>query len=76
MQSIVDHVSDGREYSHSSVTEKKESNVLDRIDGLLNALNEPNYSIEIQSKPSDALTALIAAADSCLNDEKSSLDPR
>lgn len=90
MQSIVNHVIDGREYEYSSMMDRSlsmenksmslekpvESNILDRIDGLLNALNEPNYSVEIHPKPSDAFTALIAAADSCFNDEKSSLESR
>jgi hypothetical protein len=34
-------------------------------------LNEPNYSIESNKTNNNGLVALIAAADSCLNDENS-----
>jgi hypothetical protein len=52
---------------------EKESNVLNTIDTLLHALNEPNYSLEQNRTNNDGLAALVAAADSCLNDENSSL---
>jgi hypothetical protein len=35
-------------------------------------LNEPNYSIESNKINNNGLAALIAAADSCLNDDNSS----
>jgi hypothetical protein len=34
-------------------------------------LNEPNYSIEVNKINNDGLAILVAAADSCLNDENS-----
>ncbi len=76
MQSILNHIIDGHVYEFSDsflLTEnnKQESNVLDTIDSLLNALNEPNYSIEVKKTNNDSFAALLAAADSCLNDEKS-----
>jgi hypothetical protein len=87
LQAILNHTIDGHTYEFSSivdsslaaendkltrVSQNKESNILDRIDILLNALNEPNYSIEQNKTNNDGLVALVAAADSCLNDEASS----
>ena len=88
MQAILNHIIDGHIYEFSSIVDSslsiendkmirisrdKESNILDSIDILLNALNEPNYSIEQNKTSNDCFTALIAAADSCLKDEKPSL---
>lgn len=69
-------------YEYSSIAvcslpiERKplESNVIDGIDRLLNALNEPNYPSTIKPNTCDAFSALIAAADSCLTNDKTSLD--
>ncbi len=74
---MVNHIIDGHIYEFSSIIENdkltkiSENNVLDTIDSLLNALNEPNYSIESNKINNNGLIALIAAADSCLNDENS-----
>ena len=88
MQSILDDVADGRVYEYSSIVDRSlpieksvwtkpvDSSVIDGIDRLLNALNEPNYSPATHPSPSDAFSALVAAADSCLNNEKSSPDLR
>ncbi len=85
LQAMLDDVTDGHSYQFSSCTDatvstendprtKASSNpdltILDRIDSLLTALNEPNYSIEANTRTtSNSLATLIAAADSCLNDE-------
>jgi hypothetical protein len=83
LQSILNHIIDGHIYEYSSITTdsslltentKQESNILDTIDSLLNGLNEPNYSIETKKTNNDSFAALLAAADSCLNDEKTSLN--
>ncbi|CAF3397012.1 unnamed protein product [Rotaria sp. Silwood1] len=88
LQAILNHVVDGHIYEFSSIvdsslliendkirkiSQEKESNTLDKIDILLNALNEPSYSIEKNKIHNDGLAVLLAAADSCLNDENSSL---
>ncbi len=80
MQSIVNHITDGHVYEFSSTTDsslltennQQQTNVLDNIDTLLNALNEPTFSIETKKSTNDSFAALLAAADSCLNDEKAS----
>ena len=88
MQSILNHIIDGQTYEFSSIVDSslsiendklskisqdKELNILDRIDCLLNELNEPNYFVEANKTNNDSLSALIAAADSYLNDENSSI---
>ena len=88
MQAILNHITDDHIYEFSSMVDSfssmenknssdipQESNVLDRIDGLLNVLNEPNYSLETNQTKNDAFTALLSAADSCLTDDKSSSTP-
>ncbi len=86
MQSILDHIIDGHNYEFLSIADSSLSiendklskvlgdNTLDTIDNLLTALNEPNYSIETNKTNNDSFTALITAAESCLNDENSSLN--
>ncbi|CAF2835832.1 unnamed protein product [Rotaria sp. Silwood2] len=88
LQAILNHISDGHVYEFSSIvnsslliendkirkiSHEKESNTLDKIDILLNALNESNYSIEHNKIHNNGLEVLLAAADSCLNNENSSL---
>ena len=87
MQAILNHIIDDQVYEFSSIVDSslsiendketkmsrdKESNILDTIDTLLNALNEPNYSIEHNKTNNNGLSILLIAADSCLNDENSS----
>jgi hypothetical protein len=86
LQAILNHVTDGHIYEFSSITDSslstendkvtrtpqdKESNILDTIEILLNALNEPNYSIEHNKTNNNGFAALLAAADTCLNNENS-----
>ncbi|CAF1421227.1 unnamed protein product, partial [Adineta steineri] len=88
LQAILNEIIDGQTYEYSSrtdsslsiendkitrVIQNQESNVLDTIDILLNALNTPNYSIEPNKINNNGLAVLVAAADSCSKDENSSL---
>ena len=83
LQAILGHVIDGHPYEFSStiaiendpVASDTSVNVLDTIDTLLHALNEPSYSCAQRKIETDNLAALVAAADACLNDEASSTKP-
>ncbi|CAF3353744.1 unnamed protein product [Rotaria socialis] len=85
LQAIINDISDGHIYEFSSISDssllngndqtskKSQETILDKIDILLNELNEPNYSIENNKINNDGLAVLLAVADSCLSDENSSL---
>ncbi|CAF1070051.1 unnamed protein product [Rotaria sordida] len=88
LQAILNHIIDDHIYEFSSIvdsslliendkvrkiSQENESNTLDKIDLLLNALNEPNYSIEKNKIHNNGLAVLVAAADSCLINENSLL---
>jgi hypothetical protein len=80
LQAILNDIIDGNPYEFSSfvpesivsIDNRSTANILDEIEILLQALNEPNYVQETRSIQTNGLAALIAAADTCFNNEISS----
>lgn len=81
---MVSHIADGKLYEYSSATfdvvtetktniEEPSMNVLERIDSLVEALIEPNYVRQQENNRVNGFAALLAAASTCLNEEKAEL---
>jgi len=66
LQSIVDRLSNENDEQCQTTS----INILDRIDCLLDKLNEPNYTNENNQTINDPFSVLVAAADQCLNDDE------
>ena len=58
----------GRSFESKTFVENS-SNVLDRIEKLLDALIDPNCVEEVKNSRTNGLSLLLAAADSCSNEQ-------